>query len=109
MKKFIVDLVSNRFGIVLATLNVCFLAGKYNGLFELHHNPARLVFSSLNAPALIASGISYQILKNFLFEPPAELRMTFIFAFVTGFIVLQWLAIAWFARRVALRFRRPEF
>jgi hypothetical protein len=61
MKKFIVNLLSNRFGIVLATINLCYFATFFTKLIETHRVPAGKLFLILNLPSSICSHISYKI------------------------------------------------
>ncbi len=104
MKKFVVNLLSNRFGIVLAALNLCYFAGKLFVFADLSRNIAGKIFLSLNLPALISSGLLYEILRNFLPELSYDTRFYVRSGFVTFFIVFQWLFIAWIANAVAQKF-----
>ena len=104
MKKIIVNLLSNRFGIVLAALNLCYFAGKLFVLADLPRNISGKIFLSLNIPALISSSLLYEILRNFLPELSYDNRFYVRSGFVTVCIVFQWLFIAWIAKTIAQKF-----
>jgi hypothetical protein len=108
MKKFIVNLFSNRFGILLAVLNLCYFVNKTPVLFNFPRTFFGKLFLSLNAPALICAGISARISEEFLNVLSFESRYKLISVFIAFFIVLQWLFIAWFARTIAQKFRPKE-
>ena len=108
MKKFIVNLFSNRFGILLAVLNLCYFVRKTPVLFNFPRNVFGKLFLSLNAPALICAGISAKISEEFLTALSFETRYRLTSVFIAVFIVLQWLFIAWFARTIAQKFRPTE-
>jgi hypothetical protein len=109
MKKFIVNLFSYRFGIVLAAINLCYFAGKGIGLFNFFRNPSAKYFLSLNFPALIVAHLSFEIAHNILpeisFEAQTDLKVSF-FAF---FIVVQWLLIGWLTKIFAEKLRKVTF
>ena len=108
MKKFIVNLFSNRFGILLAVLNLCYFVSKTPVIFNFPRNVFGKLFLSLNAPALICAGISAKISEEFLTALSFEARYRLTSVFIAFFIVLQWLFIAWFARTIAQKFRPKE-
>ena len=109
MKKFIVNLFSNRFGIVLATLNICYVAARGIGLFNFLQNPSAKYFLSLNFPSVIVAGLSFKIthivFPEISFEAQTDLKIAF-FAF---FIVLQWLFIGWLTKILAEKLRKVKF
>ena len=53
MRKFIANLFSNRFGIVLATLNVCYLAKVIFAKPLIVPTLSEKIFLSINAPGLL--------------------------------------------------------
>ena len=108
MKKFVVNLLSNRFGIVLAALNLCYFAGKLFVFADLSRNIAGKIYLSLNIPALISSGLLYESLRSFLPELSYDTRFYVIAGFVTVFIVFQWLFIAWIAKASAQKFTQKH-
>jgi len=108
MKKFIVNLFSNRFGIVLAALNACYFVYKIPGLFDFPRSFFARLFVSLNAPALIATGISHEILSELLPKLTHETQYKVSLTLIGIFIVLQWLFIAWIAKTLAQKFRPAE-
>lgn len=105
MRKFIVDLFSNRFGIVLAAINLCYLASKWNVL--LYH-PSGKLFLCANLPAGISSFLSVEFTKIFWHRIPLATEAYLANIFLAFFIVLQWLFIAWIARTIAGKFRPKE-
>lgn len=105
MKKFIVKLFSNRFGIILATLNLCYFVSKGNALF---YHPSGKYFLCANLPAVISTGLSVEFIRIFLpnISPAAE--MTLGNTLFVVFIVFQWLFIAWLARTIAQKLRQTN-
>ena len=105
MKKFMIDLFSNRFGIVLAALNVCYLASK-GELFV--YNPLGKFFLGINVPAICSTVLSLEILTLFTGRqtPLTEYMMGNTFFVI--YIVLQWLAIAWLAQTLARKIRPTQ-
>src|SRR5215213_1508735 len=105
MKKFIVSPFSNRFGIALATLNLCFFASKIDNF-----NAALFgkLFVMMHFPAVALTILSLEFVKIFVHKisPPAESNLGNIF--FAAFIVFQWLFIAWIAKTLAQKFRRGE-
>lgn len=108
MKKFIVNLFSNRFGIVLATLNVCFFALKSSNMASVPETFLGKVFVSLNLPAFIFTRLCYEIPNALFAEISYSARMNLKFGLFASFIVLQWLFIAWIAKTLAQKFRPTE-
>ncbi len=105
MKKFIVQLFSNRFGIVLATLNVCYLASKGNDFMA---RPFGKLFVCTNFPAAVSAIFSLEFLEIFIDKIPSPAITVLGNTFFTFFIILQWLFIAWIARTIAQKFRSKE-
>ncbi len=127
MKKFVVNLFSNRFGIVLATLNVCYFLSEtfFQRVFSHTHGESCFVTKKfflfpmilsnfenlmmiLNLPSIILSLIPYILLKEYLTGICAYTQIKLQFAFFSFFVVLQWLFIAWIARTIARKFRPKE-
>jgi hypothetical protein len=109
MKKFIVSLFSNRFGIVLAALNVCYLASKAH---DLRPQPLDMPFFCVNSPAMIFTMVTAEFLRIFsfdIFSRRHEILFEALLMFLAGsFVVLQWLFIAWIARTLSAKFRPKE-
>ena len=129
MKNFVKELLTNRFGIVLATLNVCYFVsrGLIRFVFEHVHgekhifdqiviekcffsSDVTLVFAGLhlsevmqllNLPALLFSLISNKFINiafpDLCFFTISKLEIAFILFFIT----VQWLFIAWLARKIS--------
>lgn len=108
MKKFIVNLFSNRFGIVLATLNVCYLATKIQDIVNIPQTFLGKVFVCLNMPAFILSRLAYAIDALLFGEIKYSMQISVKLVLFTFFIILQWLFIAWIARTLAAKIRRPK-
>lgn len=103
MKNFVVGLLTNRFGIVLATLNVCYFVSDYfTNIFKTSNNFGKIIVV-LNVPAIILTAIPLRIM-DFLFSIPnlfsQRQLLSFIFLF---FVTLQWLFIGWLAKTIALK------
>ncbi|HEX8287750.1 MAG TPA: hypothetical protein VF556_07145 [Pyrinomonadaceae bacterium] len=118
MRKFVVDLMTNRFGIVLAALNVCYLVSrkfvhyafshgsdecfyfKNSIFFWIKSNYAEIMFN-INLPAalasLIQSKLTQTIFSDFCFFTDAKIQIVFLAVFIT----LQWLFIGWMAKTLA--------
>ena len=125
MKKFMVNLLSNRFGIVLAALNVCFfVSGKAVGRVFEHLHGESCVFSKIHILASLGNGnvpdvILLQNLPAALFSILPSLylvklfpdfciytQIKFQFFLLLFFVVLQWLFIGWTAKTLAEKLRR---
>lgn len=105
MKKFVIELISNRFGIVLAALNLCYFASLgFDSIGRLSGS----VFASLNMPAAIPTAVTLLIGKLFIRDLSPIDPQTIIALVFSFFIALQWLFVAWSARRLAARFRKGE-
>jgi hypothetical protein len=105
MRNFIVNLFSNRFGIILAAVNLCYFANKAR-IFSNH--PLDIVFACANIPAWGATFLSIEFVgllgPEISFSPKSLLIPMFAGLFVT----LQWLFIAWIAQTLAQKFRPKE-
>jgi hypothetical protein len=103
MKNLVKGMITNRLGIVLATLNVCYFVA--NGL----PNPAyRLsnfggIMLTLHTPAIIFTFIPLEAGRllfstSYLFSYRQFVLVLFVF-----FVTLQWLFIGWAAKAIARR------
>lgn len=108
MKKFIARLFSNRFGIVLATLNVCYLAIKFQDVGNIPQTFLGRVFICLNMPAFIFTRLVYEIGVVVFADSGHSVQMPIALGLFTFFIILQWLFIAWIARTLAAKIRQPK-
>lgn len=109
MRNFVRELVTNRFGIVLATLNLCYLAARVASGWPFPYKGFDKVMIVLNAPALFL-GVPPMATMQFLLEPstfrffePAFIAVFFIFS-----VTLQWLFIAWAARKIAQKLSKTS-
>lgn len=99
MWNFIKSLLSNRFGIVMAMLNVCyFLYVTQNDI--LVKKLATGIALCLNAPALILAKIFFEIWRG-IFSSDTYFSGGEVFLFVSLFIFIQWLFIGWLAKIIA--------
>lgn len=100
MRNFIKGMLTNRFGIVLATLNVCYFVSHSPGAIRLLFDFDKLMIS-LNTPAALLTLIPITVIK-ILFQMPYKFAfdqfglVTFLF-----FVILQWLFIGWAAKTIA--------
>src|SRR4051812_48671893 len=109
MRKFIVNLFSNRFGIVLAALNLCYLANQIYGKIDFVPTAFAKFFFIINLPAAFSSYFFYQIISVFFSKFEYRSEVNFKLAFFGVFIVFQWLFIAWIARIITQKLRPKEF
>lgn len=106
MKKLIVELFSNRFGILLATLNVCYLVSR-GEVFA--HNALGKFFVSANAPAVSSTVLSLEFLTLFTGRQSPFTEYLMGNTFFVFYIVLQWLFIGWFSCTLAARIRQTNW
>lgn len=102
LTNFAKGLLTNRFGIVLATLNVCYFAAKGFGNIIVHplSNFDKILIIQ-NLPAAAFSFISLTVIK-FLFTASDRFwSYRFMFLITLFFVALQWLFIGWLAKTVA--------
>ncbi|HEY8561802.1 MAG TPA: hypothetical protein VIL74_15610 [Pyrinomonadaceae bacterium] len=108
MRKFIVDLFSNRFGIVLAALNVSYFAN----LFEKGnlHSFGEQIFYSANMPCFLFSYLAGTFLQNLFhkIEIISTVRFHLLFVFFSFFMILQWLFIAWASKALAEKIQKSK-
>lgn len=119
MRNLLLGLVTNRFGIVLATLNVCYFVSRkfvhfafsHGGgdhcLFMKHHiffwikwEYTKTIFM-INLPASVASALPSKALQVFLPDLCIYTQAQFQTVFLVFFITLQWLFIGWTAKKLA--------
>jgi hypothetical protein len=105
MRKFIANLFSNRFGIVLAALNVCYFASRVDSSIE---RPLDMAFFCANYPAGVLVWLSLKGVEILFSKPPYTVGMILINIICVFFIALQWLFIAWVARTLAAKISRPK-
>jgi|SRR5215213_4686724 len=102
---FAKSLLTNRPGIVLAALNLCYFAasGFLKGDFSMSNFDK--IMLSQNAPAIVLSFIPHQLI-HFLFTNLDWFTLRYLtFAFLLFFVTLQWLFIAWTAKMIAGKFK----
>jgi hypothetical protein len=124
MKKFVKELFTNRFGIVLATLNISyFISNKFvNLIFSHEHGESCLHFKKhflmfypkpdapalellLNLPSIIASAIQGTLAFKMFPGQCVFTQLKIQIVFFTFFAALQWLFIAWLSYKIARKIR----
>ena len=119
MKKIVKELITNRFGIVLATLNICYLVSRNFIYYAFSHGGEdqcvfynhsvfywiKIQFAEkilcLNSPALLAFIIPNEITRIIFSDFCLFTRAKFQIVLLTFFIVLQWLFIGWLSEKIA--------
>jgi hypothetical protein len=119
MKKFIVDLITNRFGIVLATLNVCYFVsrkfvyyafshGNNDECMILKHQAFSLMklhyaetILNINSPAALASLLQGKFMQSVFPDFCVFTHLKIQIVFLIFFITFQWLFIGWAAKTIA--------
>jgi len=125
MKKIVLELLTNRFGIVLAAINLCYLVSQkfvhyafLNGLFceslyyrqniffRMKEHFSEIMFD-INLPAVLAYSVQEKLIQtvfpDFCFFTNAKFQIVFLIFFIT----MQWLLIGWTAKTIA-RAVRPN-
>lgn len=123
MKGFIKQLVTNRLGIILATLNLCYLVSRHFITYDFSHGYGsacqftknfnliglKMQYSEimffLNLPALFFSLIPGGFISS-LFSKVCIFEMAQIqIVLLAFFITFQWLFIGWTAKKIASAIR----
>ena len=118
MKSFVKGLVTNRFGIILAALNVCYFVSRKFVIcaFSDRYDDNSIFFEksvfywidvysakimlNINAPAMIASAI-FDVCIKILADFSALTQARFLIVFLIYFITFQWLFIGCAAKTIA--------
>jgi hypothetical protein len=125
MKNFVMNLITNRLGIVLAILNVCYLMSEkpvkyafshgnveecfiynYDAFFWVKFHYAETMFN-INLPALLAGLIHGRLVQTVFPDLCVFTHAKFQIIFLALFITIQWLFIGWTAQTIA-RAVRPK-
>lgn len=105
---FAKGLLTNRLGIVLATLNICYFAAKSHASVYLPLNVFDKIMLAQNLPA---GFVSFVAAKNteFFFHATSWLSFQKVWLpFLLFFVTLQWLFIGWSAKMIARKVRRRK-
>ena len=121
MRKFIVDLFSNRFGIVLAVLHVCYFLSRpyFQRVFAHEHGEDCVVIRNFflfpinisntddlmiaqNLPAMVLTSFPDHLIKEIFPQLCVYTQINLQIVFFVFFIVIQWLFVAWFARTLSI-------
>lgn len=97
-RKLIMSLITNRFGIVLAALNLSFFASQISSASIMKHTVQETVFICMNIPAIFAALVSSSIVELFVRLDGHADRNLIAIIFVSIYLVAQWLLIAHVAR-----------
>ena len=101
MKEFIKNLFSNRFGIILATLNLCYFLSNsyiYNGYI---HNGFEKIMVMTNFPALLLAIVSSKFVGALFQNISTHGGARFSIVLMMFFVTLQWLFIGWLSKTIA--------
>jgi hypothetical protein len=105
MKNFLINLLSNRFGIALATTNVVYFLIKMPVTEPFPRPLLGKLFLAINAPALILSRLADETVLHFFTGMSYESQFQLAIFSITIFVVIQWLFVAWAARQLAVKLR----
>lgn len=97
-KKVLFELITNRFGIVLAAINGAFFAGRIAQSFRIDHGVGELILICINIPAFLAMLLASGFVQLFFNQNSFIEHRTISTIFFALFLVFQWLLIAHFAK-----------
>ncbi|HQU83563.1 MAG TPA: hypothetical protein PKY59_10575 [Pyrinomonadaceae bacterium] len=119
MKGFIKQLLTNRLGIILATLNLCYMVsspffkeliskgnvGKFSAYFNyekliINAGSSNIIFAA-NFPSEIIASITDSLLHLFLPKIGIFENGFYQLSLFTFFMIFQWLLIGWTAKKIA--------
>lgn len=104
---FVKGLLTNRFGIILATLNVCCLVFNYDN-FMCGQTISGKAILCINIPAIILAKITSDIPYIFFQSVPYHSFIQIAFLFLPIFVLIQWLFIAHLARVIAQKLSKSS-
>lgn len=120
MKKFVKELFTNRFGIIMATLNICyFVSAKFINFVSVHQHGENCFYYKwhfvllyakpnvpdfgflINLPSLLISFFQGILFLKFFpkFCTFTQIKIQIVFFVI--FVVLQWLFIGWASKKIA--------
>jgi hypothetical protein len=126
MKNFVKGLVTNRFGIILAALNVCYFISRklvfcafssncentsilFNKtVFYWMNVYSHKIMLNINAPAMMAASIFSDDCIKILADFSALTQARFQIVFLIFFITFQWLFIGWAAKTIAQKIQSAQ-
>ena len=120
MKYFVKGMLTNRFGIFLAALNLCYFMSRnfVHFIFEHKHGEGNCLFFNIligfdagtaksmlniNSPAIVLSFFPNRFMQVIFSDFCAFTDGKFQVVFLMFFITLQWLFIGWMAKVIARR------
>lgn len=125
MKNFVKGLITNRFGIVLAALNVCYFLSKnfvqlvfehtheencsvfnHHFLLWMQGSSANLLFAKLNSVAILFSLLPGKFMQMIFPDLCIFTQVRFQIVFFIFFVTLQWLFIGYLAKIIARKIRQ---
>ncbi len=105
MRQFIKSLLTNRFGLVLGTLNIVYFFDQLIRSPPFSKTFLPVIFLCMNSPATIVSVLPVILLESLFNLSLVALHQVRIFSFAI-FVMIQWLLIAHSARVIALRIQQ---
>ena len=123
MRNFVKGLITNRFGIVLAALNVCyFVSKKFVPFVFSHGNEDSCVFYNhqiffwmkilyaeiilnINSPAVLTAMFPSKFMQIIFPDFCAFTHAKFQIVFLLFLVTFQWLFIGWAAKTIAQKIR----
>ncbi len=108
MWNFIISLLSNRLGIVLATLNICLVTHILINNLPVNGIILVKMIIGLNIPALFLGILFLETLFYLFFDIPRHEFINSAQLLLPLFVPIQWLIIAWVAKIIALKLRKTN-
>lgn len=106
MKNFVKGLLTNRFGIVLAALNVCYFLSVNFPKANYPSNNFGITMLILNFPAAILTYVPLGIIKFLFSVSEILLYRQLVSVIYLFFVTFQWLFISWLANKIAQKFMK---
>ncbi len=97
-RKLIYELITNRFGIVLAAINGAFFAGRIAKSFPMDHRIGETIFLCMNLPAIFSTVFAGSFVQLFFNPNSHTARNSVPLMLFSLFLVFQWLLIAHIAK-----------
>src|SRR5688572_24585278 len=105
MKEFVKSLLTNRFGIVLGTLNVCYFLSQIVNNYSVLETLQAKTFICTNFPAAIAALLTTKVITAFAASHSQVSFLQIANLLMSVFIMAQWLFIAHLSRVIAQRIK----
>lgn len=105
-KSFVFGLLTNRLGIFLATINVCYFVSVLFSKPAYLMNGLEKIMLVQNFPALILAMAFSKIIEFLFFDAHQFISLGFIYLICTFFITFQWLFVGWLTKTLARVIRK---